>query len=77
MFVTSQQFRLSDTIGFDPGPVYVGFVVDRVALGQVFPCQFHSTGAPLLVKLKKKNDHLSLRLHNKGCTRSFKAAMRP
>jgi hypothetical protein len=37
----------------------VGFVVDKVALGQVFlrvvgfP-QFHSTGAPLLVKLGKK-----------------------
>jgi hypothetical protein len=33
----------------------VGFVVDKVALGQVFlrllrffPCQYHSTGAPLL-----------------------------
>jgi hypothetical protein len=26
----------------------VGFLVDKVALGQVFPCQFHSTGAPLL-----------------------------
>jgi hypothetical protein len=23
--------------GFDPGPVHVGFVVDKVALGQVFP----------------------------------------
>jgi hypothetical protein len=23
--------------GFDPGSVYVGFVVDKVALGQVFP----------------------------------------
>jgi hypothetical protein len=33
----------------------VGFVVDKVALGQVFPCQFHSTSAPLLVKMKKKN----------------------
>jgi hypothetical protein len=39
----------------------VGFVVDKVALGQVFfpeyfdfPCQFHSTGAPLLGKMKKK-----------------------
>jgi hypothetical protein len=36
-----------------------GFVVDKVALGQVFlrvvgfPLQFHSTGAPLLVKLGK------------------------
>jgi hypothetical protein len=40
--------------GFDPGSINVGFVVDKVALGQgilpstsVFPCQFHSTGAPL------------------------------
>jgi hypothetical protein len=39
----------------------VRFVVDKVALGQVFPpntsvffSQFHSTGAPLLVKTKKK-----------------------
>jgi hypothetical protein len=38
----------------------VGFVVDKVALGQVFPpstsvfpCQFHSTGAPLLGKGKQ------------------------
>jgi hypothetical protein len=38
----------------------VGFVVDKVALEQVFspstsvsPCQFHSTGAPLLGKMKK------------------------
>jgi hypothetical protein len=45
--------------GFDPGLVHVGFVVDKVALGQVpppprvlrfFPCQIHSTGAPLLGK---------------------------
>jgi hypothetical protein len=28
----------------------VGFVVDKVALGQVFRCQFNSTGAPLLGK---------------------------
>jgi hypothetical protein len=38
----------------------VGFAVDKVALGQVFrpstsvfPCQFHSTGAPLLGKGQK------------------------
>jgi hypothetical protein len=31
----------------------VGFVVDKVELGQVFPCQFHSTGAPLPGKLQK------------------------
>jgi hypothetical protein len=29
-----------------------------------FPCQFHSTCAPLLVKMKK-TDHLHHRLHNK------------
>jgi hypothetical protein len=46
--------------GFDPGSVHVGFVVDKVALGQgfspsssVFPCQFHSTSAPLLGKGQK------------------------
>jgi hypothetical protein len=46
--------------GFDPGSVHMGFVVDKVALGQVFPlstsvfpCQFHSTGAPLLGKGQK------------------------
>jgi hypothetical protein len=32
----------------------VGFVVDKVALGQVFPVQFYSTGAPLHGK-KEKN----------------------
>jgi hypothetical protein len=45
--------------------VDVGFVVDKVALGQVFlpstsvfPCQFHSTGAPLKWKSRKKPHHL-------------------
>jgi hypothetical protein len=49
--------------GFGSGSVHVGFVVDQVALGQVFPqstsvspCQFHSTGAPLQGKAKKKNN---------------------
>jgi hypothetical protein len=48
-------------LGFDPGSVHVGFLVDKVALGQVFSpstsvflFQFHSTGAPLLGKIKKK-----------------------
>jgi hypothetical protein len=39
-------------------------MVDKVALGQVFPCQFHSTSAPLLGKMKK-TDHLSLHLHHR------------
>ena len=68
--------------GFDPGSVHVGFVVDSgTGTGfspstSVFPIQFHSTGAPLLGKIKK-TDHLSLNLHPKGCTRSLKAAVRP
>jgi hypothetical protein len=47
--------------GFDPGSVHVGFVVEKVELGQaflsstsVFPCRFHSIGAPLLGKTKKQ-----------------------
>jgi hypothetical protein len=39
--------------GFDPGSVDVGLVVNKVALGQVFPCKFHSTCAPLLGKRQK------------------------
>jgi hypothetical protein len=46
--------------GFDPRSVHVKFVVDQVALGKVFfsstsvfSCHFHSTGAPLLGKMKK------------------------
>jgi hypothetical protein len=49
----------------------VGFVVDELALGQVFPpeklrffpCQFHSTGAALLGKMKKTD--LSVHLHHR------------
>jgi hypothetical protein len=55
----------------------VEFVVDKVALGQVFPpstsvfpYQFHSTSAPLQGKTKKSN-YLHHRLHNtrkpQGC----------
>jgi hypothetical protein len=53
--------------GFDPGSVHVEFVVDKVALGQVFPqyfgfpCQFHSTGASLHGKAEKTN-HLHYRV---------------
>jgi hypothetical protein len=67
--------------GFDPGSVHVGFVVDKVSLGQApppeyfgFPLSIHSTGAPLLVKMKK-NYHLSS--SSQGCTRSLNAAVRP
>jgi hypothetical protein len=74
--------------GFDPGSVHVGFVVDKVALGQVFPpsssvfpCQFHSTGAPLLGKRQKTNIIVIfiIGLHNKphGCSASIASAAGP
>jgi hypothetical protein len=57
--------------GFDPGSVRVRIVVDKLALGQVFspntsvfPCQFHSTCAPLYGKWKKLIIFLT-GLHNK------------
>jgi hypothetical protein len=57
----------------------VGFVVDKVALEQVFlpstlvlPYQLHSTGAPLQEKTKKNESSSS-----QGCTISLKAAVRP
>jgi hypothetical protein len=42
----------------------------------VFPCQFHSTGALLLGKIKKKTDNLSLH-SSQGCTINLKATVRP
>jgi hypothetical protein len=56
-------------LGFDPGSVRVGFVVDKVAMGQVFPrvlfpCRFNSTGAPLHGKTKKLIIFIT-GLHNK------------
>jgi hypothetical protein len=56
--------------GFDPGSVHVGFVVDKVALGQVLPGYF---GIPLSLsfhwcsitwKNEKETDDLSLYLHH-------------
>jgi hypothetical protein len=48
----------------------------------VFPCQFHSTGAPLIVKLGKKTAHL-YHLHHRvaqkslGCGASVASAAVP
>jgi hypothetical protein len=33
---------------------------------RIFPCRFHSTGAPLIVKIGKKTAHLH---HHWGCTK--------
>jgi hypothetical protein len=53
--------------GFDPGSVYVGFVVDKVALGRVFPpstsvfpCQFHFHFCSITRKRTKNNHHRHL-----------------
>jgi hypothetical protein len=66
----------------------VGFVVGKVALGLVFPrvlrfspCQFHSTGAPLLGKGQKIIIIFIfiIGLHNKphGCGASVASAAGP
>jgi hypothetical protein len=65
----------------------VGFVVDKVALGQVFPrvlrifsCLFHSTGAPFLGKGQKITIiTFIIGLHNKpqGCGASVASAAGP
>jgi hypothetical protein len=41
----------------------------------VFPCHFHSTDAPLIVKIGKKNCS-SIYHHHWGCTKSLKAVVR-
>jgi hypothetical protein len=70
---------------FDQGSVHVGFMVDKVALGQVsprvlrfFPRQFHSTCAPLLQKTKKLIIFFT-GLHNKpqGCGAPIACAAGP
>ena len=73
--------------GFDSGSVHVGFVVDKVTLGQVFsrstfvfPCQFHSTGAPLHGKTGEKKLIVFITgLHNKpqDCGASVACAVGP
>jgi hypothetical protein len=71
--------------GFDPGSLHVGFMVDKVALGQVFspstsafPCQFHSTGGPLGGKTKKLIIFVAgLRNKPQGCGASVASAAGP
>jgi hypothetical protein len=56
----------------------VGFVADKVALGQIFSCQFHFTGAPLHGKTKKLIISITW-LHNKpqGCGASVGSVAGP
>jgi hypothetical protein len=54
-------------------------MVDKVAMKQGFPCQFHSTGAPLHGKTKKKLITFIIGLQNKpqGCSASVASAAGP
>jgi hypothetical protein len=64
--------------GFDPGSVHMGFVVDKVALGQVFPrvlrfslsISFHRC----CIKLEKRKKKSS---SSQGCTRSLEGCDAP
>jgi hypothetical protein len=77
----SRQPLTTEARGSVPGQVHVRFVEDKVALGQFFselsvlPCRFHSTGAPLIVKISKKKTAHPHHLHW-GCTKSLKAVVR-
>jgi hypothetical protein len=67
---------------FDPGSVHVGFVVDKVALGQVFPLVLRFAPVnfipPVLHYLKKRIIFIT-GLHNKpqGCGASVASAAGP
>jgi hypothetical protein len=68
--------------GFDPGLVYVGFVVDKVALGQVFPrvLRFSPVNfVPLVLHYTKKLIVFITGLHNKpqGCGASVDSVAGP
>jgi hypothetical protein len=63
--------------GFDAGSVNVGFVVDKVALGQVFPRVLRFIPVnfiPPVLHYKEKRKQSS---SSQGCTISLKAAVRP
>ena len=66
--------------GFDPGSVHVGFVVDKVALGQVFPRVLRFSPVifipPVLHYLEnEKYMIIFLSSSSQGCTRSCGASV--
>jgi hypothetical protein len=69
--------------GFDPGSVHVGFVVDKVALGLVFPrvlwFSLVNFIPPVLHYVEKKLTIFITGLHNKpqGCGVSVASAVGP
>jgi hypothetical protein len=62
--------------GFDPGSVHVGFVVDKVAMGQVFPRVLRFSPVnfipPVLHYFEKDKKYSSSSSSSQGCTRSLK-----
>jgi hypothetical protein len=63
---------------FDPGSVHVGFLVDKVALRQVFPRVFQFSPVnfiPPVLHYKEKRKKLPS--SSQGCTIRLKAAVRP
>jgi hypothetical protein len=73
-----EQTRHLNVQQFDPGSIHVGFVVDKVALGQVFPRVLRFSPVnfiPPVLHYKEKRKKLIIfitGLHNK-----LKAAVRP
>jgi hypothetical protein len=68
---------MAPRLGFDPGSVRVGFVVEKVALGQVFPPVLRFslvTFIPLVLRYTKKKKQLFL---SQGYTISLKFAVCP
>ena len=68
--------------GFDPRSDHVGFVVDKVALGQVFPPEYFGFTLSISfqrcsVTWKNENKNLSSLSSSQGCTISLRAAVRP
>jgi hypothetical protein len=69
-------------LGFDPGSVHMGFLVDKVALGLDFPRVLRFSPVSFIPPVlhykekRKKNNHLQTWLHNKplGCGASVASA---
>jgi hypothetical protein len=66
--------------GFDPGSVYVRFVVGKVALGHVFDRVlrfFRVNFIPPVLHYKEKRKKKKPIIFITGCTTNLKAAVRP
>jgi hypothetical protein len=76
----AQAVSLPQRPGFDPGSVHVGFMVDKVALGQVFPRVLWFSPVnfiPPVLHYWEKDNKSSSSSSSYGCTISLMAAVRP